>query len=134
MPSHLQLQVLVGPAVARGHLALRGVRGPRFILDEETCRVHPANGRWRRYQGSHQVSRNPAEGIVVSEVAWWQNMINIEDEVGRRRERVEGEIRRCQQEKLESAVRPLWERDQASMEKRQVHLRAFEEMLEDDPV
>jgi len=105
MPPHLQFQVVVGPAVARAHLALRGVSGPRFLLDEETCRVSPMDGHWRRYQGSHRVSRDPAQGIVVTEVAWWQHILNVEEEAQKRREHIDSEIRRFQQEKGSSGSR-----------------------------
>jgi len=127
------LQVLVGPAVARGHHALRGVRGPRLMLDEETVHVSPTSGVWRRYLGAAKHQVTPGAGIQVSEVAWWEDLLDLDEEVARRTKIVEARISDAEEQASGSPVKLLWERDTASLRKRLDHLAALAQVLADDP-
>jgi len=128
------LQPLVGPAVARSHLALRGVKGPRFVLDEETVRVSPAPGVWRRYLGDARRRVDPGCGVQVSEVAWWQYLgDHVDHQLEERLRNLDRTMCDAGQRAPGSPVKPLWERDIASMEKRLEHLQAFARILKDDP-
>jgi len=129
------LQLLVGPAVARGHQALRGLRGPRLLLDEDLIHLSPTSSVWRHYAGSAKHQAEPTTGIKVSEVAWWNQLETtmLETEVDRRMRGVQSALEEAKQESKGSAVAPHWERDIASMEKRLEHLKTFAQVLADDP-
>ena len=59
-----RLQVLVGRAVARGHLLLRKVLGPRFLIDAERVSLPADPTRWERFTGKaqHQALRSKRSG------------------------------------------------------------------------
>jgi transcriptional regulator with XRE-family HTH domain len=127
------LQMLVGPAVARGHLALSRVKGPRLLIDNETVHVPPGPPLCRRYAGEAIHRVEPGAGLQVSEFAWWEDLLDVEEELAKRTRAVESEISEARLEMPGSAVKELWERDLKSLEKRLEHLQAFAGVLADDP-
>ena len=62
----IKMQLLVGRGMARSHLILEGVKGPRIVIDEED----------RYVSSKHDVISLPTEDrgkIRVSEVRWWKD-------------------------------------------------------------
>lgn len=131
IPHTFKPQLLVGPAVARGHLAMRGLKGPRFVVDAETSTPPPS--AWRYYSGKHAFANDPATHIVVKEVAWWDVLVNdLEAQVQERVAGVEQAITVATSEMKGSPVLPLWQRDVDSLKRRREHLLAFLNCVSDE--
>ena len=72
MPN-FKLHCAVEPGLARSHLLLRGIKGPRFIIDEEWSHV-PAKGRcWEKFIGGPRLD-GP---LKCSELRWWKDIPDI---------------------------------------------------------
>lgn len=132
-----RLQVLVGRAVARGHLLLRKVVGPRFLIDAERVNLAADPRRWERFTGKAKHEAVDDEALSFHEVWWWRSFTG--DEMERRVDAELTEVNRdladAQQEvanqKKQGLADPLLLRDIRSMKSRLKHLQAFREMLDD---
>lgn len=131
VPETFKPQLLIGPAVARGHLTMRGLKGPRFVIDAESSTPPPSG--WSYYTGKHAFPNNPATHIVVKEIAWWRVFSSdLEAQVQERIAEVERAITAATAEMQGSPVLPLWKRDVDSLERRKEHLLGFQKCLVDD--
>lgn len=124
------VQTLVGPAVARGHLLLGGVRGTRLLVCNQSTDGHvPRPGVWEWYSGpSRQAPRPGPEAFTFHEVRWWLNIVGDEDS------RVRSWIKEARAEVAElerdvGSLLPLHHRRIASLHKRIEHLLALENLL-----
>ena len=136
--SNAKIQCFVGTPLARAHSLLRGVRGPRFLIDAETVQVHPKNDLWARYEGPARHQRKPDDRLSIkcSEVWWWRD-VGVggdlwEQQVLERIASVKSdiaEIRSMEPSPDDPIYDPRLARDRASLEKRLIHLDAYYEML-----
>ena len=65
----IKMQLLVGPGMARSHLILRGVKGPRIVIDADRS-FPPKGDGWEKVVGLPTENRGK---IPVSEVRWWKD-------------------------------------------------------------
>jgi len=109
------LQMLVGPAVSRSYLILKGVKGLRFRVDEETTNLpSDGSGWWKKY--------------AKREVKWWCNISEIQQEVEMKLKDVQDRINSNRLESQKSATPERLARDLKSLEKRKEHLDIFLKM------
>lgn len=86
----LVIQALVGKAVAKGHLLLQGVKGPRIILDEECGAIPENRPAWHRL---HSAASNLSDiDFHRSEVSWWHQIIDFDVDIETRMKEIESEI------------------------------------------
>jgi hypothetical protein len=127
---NIKLHCVVGRGLARSHLVLRGIKGPRFMIDDEMGHV-PVKGRcWEKVVLGLKVDGAPP----CSELRWWKDVPDIlEVTVGRIRA-IHSAIE-C--EKAEMGEFPHMksdiERKIASLSKRLEHYECFCEVLEKEP-
>jgi hypothetical protein len=131
LPSSVVLQVLTGPAAARGQMVLKGAgaHGPRLLIDEETVSI-PSSSVWQRYEGParHQL-RHPEMAFKTTEVVWWQSQ--TADLAHKGIAQTTSEIAL-----LESGgvLEPPFQRILASLKARLKHLEGLVSLIEDDSV
>jgi hypothetical protein len=138
LAKNIHLQTLIGMAVARGHALLRGVRGPRLLIDDEIVHISPVNGVWQRYLGAARHQRRSQVDFAVSEVEWWINFVGdapettVENRIRAVRRSIEENERHVRGDG--GSIAPMVERENMSLSKRIEHLEAFLAMLRDEPV
>jgi hypothetical protein len=127
--SNIKLHCLVGPGVARSHMVLRGIRGPRFIIDEEIGHVPASGPCWEKLLLDPKL-HGP---LHCSELRWWKNFPGT-------LEMTEGRIKALQS-KIESEkagikefayIESLVRREIDSLTKRLEHYECFHQVLEKD--
>lgn len=127
--SNIKLHCLVGPGVARSHMVLRGIRGPRFIIDEEIGHVPASGPCWEKLLLDPKL-HGP---LHCSELRWWKNFPGI-------LEMTEGRIKALKS-KIESEkagikefahIESLVQREIDSLTKRLEHYECFHQVLEKD--
>jgi hypothetical protein len=127
--SHVKLHCLVGKGVARSHMVLRGIKGPRFIIDEEIGHVPASGPCWEKLL----LGPNLHGALHCSELRWWKNFPGI-------LEMTEGRIKALQSKiKYEKAgikefahIEPLVRREIDSLTKRLKHYECFHQVLVKD--
>ena len=136
----LTLQCLVGKAISKAHLLLRGVKGPRIIIDEEGDA--PVNQSvWHRYiphlrrseldaTGTDFKAQLPNIGFPRSEACWWYQVIEIDEQVQARITKLKNEI--TIRETENSNKDPIEERRINGLRKRKEHWDAFWDVLAHD--
>lgn len=130
-----RLQSLVGQAIARAHLVLRNIKGPRFIIDEESTQL-PAAGVGTRYLRSPQHRpANAPTGRAVSELRWWTSLPNPLPTVRKRMTIIDRDISSLTADRNGDLrhMAVLIDRDIESLKKRREHWQTFDDILADDP-
>jgi hypothetical protein len=125
------IQTLVGPAVARGHLLLGGARGTRLLVCNQTAGAAvPREGVWEWYSGpARQAPRPGPEALTFNEVRWWLNIVGDEDaRVLKWIEAAQAEIAQLEADKVAELLPPDHRRI-ASLRKRIEHLQALKKVL-----
>ena len=129
MPN-FKLHCLVGRGVARSHLALRRVRGPRFLIDEEIGDVQAIGSGWSRVL----IGAETGGDLRCSEVRWWENVPDIANVTEDRIHDLQAEIKYEQDSLVEfEHLRFDIERKVSSLQKRLDHYKCFGEVLKKDP-
>ena len=125
MPN-FKLHCIAGSGLARSHLVLRGIKGPRFIVDEEVRHV-PANGPcWEKLV----TSPNPHGLLKCSELRWWKDFPDIlritEDRIRTLQSELESEKAGIEADTQEEDV---IQRVTHSISKQLEHYRSFHQVL-----
>lgn len=131
LPSSIVLQVLTGPAAARGQMVLKSINapGPRLLIDDETVCI-PRSSVWERYDGParHQ-PRHPEAAFKTTEVVWWQSQ--TADLARKEIARTTSEIAVLE---AAGALDPPFQRNLASLKGRLKHLEGLVSLIDDDSV
>ena len=120
-----KLQSIVGRGLARSHLLLHGIKGPRFIIDEES---HiPAKGKcWEKFIDGCPLKRY----LSRSELRWWKNIPNIKKVTSGRISNLEKEIGAEKANKTHKSYRDRdTKRRIESLKKRLEHYKVFLDVL-----
>lgn len=131
-------QCLVGPGAARVHLALRGKKGPRFVVDVISRPPVPAEHVWSWYTGDEPPRKKEQESVrkersnvPLMEIQWWDDLVSPEDIVKDRINSIIYEIKnlRAERDKDFASMANRVDADISSLEKRREHWEAFSFLL-----
>lgn len=115
---------------------MKGVYGPRLLINEDFGGIFPNPGRWHHYLNTSRfLSKDTLDSFNISEVRWWEPDHDIDDFVNRLIIKTEKEYA-SRKEWLGNNITNQERREFRGFDARLRHLRTFQEMLlpENDPM
>jgi hypothetical protein len=120
---------LVGQGVARSHEVFRGIKGPRFIIDEEIGHMPAGGPCWEKIK--LLFGPKPPESLRCSELRWWKNFPGIVEMTDDRIKELQSAIESEEATIKEFAhIEPLVRRKIDSLTKRLEHYKCFRKVLD----